>query len=62
MTARSTFKKAEIDAVAAWALKGVRLAMVDKPDGTRIIMAAADLDTLVPSNDLDARLDAFGSM
>ena len=62
MTARSTFKKAEIDAAAAWAMKGVRLAMVEKADGTRIIMAAADVDTPAPSNDLDARLDAFGAM
>jgi hypothetical protein len=62
MTARSTFKKAEIDAVAAWAMKGVRLAMADKPDGTRIIMAVADIDMPLASNDLDARLDAFGSM
>lgn len=62
MTARSTFKKAEIDAVAAWAMKGVRLAMVEKADGTRIIMAAADLDAPVASNDLDSRFDAFGSM
>lgn len=62
MSARSTFKKAEIDAVATWAAKGVRLAMVDKPDGTRIIMAAAEVDALLPSSDLDARLDAFGSI
>lgn len=61
MTARSTFKKAEIDAVAAWAMKGVRLAMVERADGTRIIMAAADLDAPAASNDLDARLDAFGA-
>lgn len=62
MTARSTFKKAEIDAVAHWAMKGVRLAMVEKADGTRIIMAAADVNAPPASNDLDARLDAFGSM
>lgn len=60
MTARSTFKQAEINAVAQWAKAGVRLAMVVKPDGTRIIMAAADLDAPTGANDLDERLDAFG--
>jgi hypothetical protein len=58
--ARSTFKPAEIAAVAAWAQKGVRIELVARPDGTRIVRAAADVD--VPaSSDIDARLDAFGA-
>lgn len=62
MTARSAFKQAEINAVAQWAKAGVRLAMVVKPDGTKIIMAASDSEAPTASNDLDARLDAYGGM
>jgi len=63
MTARSTFMQAEINAVAQWAKAGVRLAMVAKPDGTKIIMAASDVESMpAQSNDLEARLDAFGAM
>lgn len=61
MTARSTFKAAEIKAVAQWAKAGVRLAMVVKPDGTKIIMPAAEVDLPAAPNDLDERLDAFGA-
>lgn len=62
MTTRSTFKKAEIDAIAAWAKAGVRLAMVARADGTKIIMASADVGESAEANDLDARLDAFGAL
>lgn len=62
MTARSTFKQAEINAVAQWAKAGVRLAMVARPDGTKIIMAATDVDSQVGSDDFNARLDSFGGL
>lgn len=62
MTVRSTFKKAEIDAVAAWAKAGVRLAMVARADGTKIIMAAANVDAPMATNDLDERIERFGSL
>jgi hypothetical protein len=62
MTARSTFKQAEINAVAQWAKAGVRLAMVARPDGTKIIMAATDVDTQVGSTDFDSRIDSFGGL
>ncbi len=60
MSERRAFTKADFDAVAAWAAKGVRLALVAKPDGTRVVMAAADVPA-AESDDFDARLDAFGA-
>lgn len=62
MTKRVTFTQAEINAVAAAAKSGVRLAMLARPDGTKVIVPAADADLPALPSDLDARLDAFGAM
>lgn len=61
MTRRVAFTKAEIDAVAHQARGGVRLAMLLRPDGTKVIVPAADADLPIGANDLDARLDAFAA-
>lgn len=56
-----TFTQSEINAVARAAKNGVRIAMVMRPDGTKVIMPAADVDLPISANDLDSRLDAFAT-
>ncbi|WP_375381731.1 hypothetical protein [uncultured Sphingomonas sp.] len=61
MSRRVTFTQAEINAVALAAKAGVRLAMIARPDGTKVIVPAIDADLPIGSNDLDSRLDAYGA-
>lgn len=61
MTRRVAFTQAEISAVARAAKGGVRLEMIVRPDGTKMIVPAADADLPIASNDLDSRLDAFAA-
>lgn len=62
MSRRVTFTQAEINAVARAAKAGVRLAMLARPDGTKIIVPAEDADLPIGANDLDNRLEAFAAL
>ncbi|MBI0530393.1 MAG: hypothetical protein GY736_16195 [Sphingomonas sp.] len=55
------FSKAEIDAIASQVRAGVRLALVLRPDGTKLVMPARDDDLSPTPVDLDARLAAFAA-
>ena len=55
------FSKAEIEAVASQARAGIRLALVIRPDGTKLVMPARDDDLPPITVDLDARLAAFAA-
>ena len=61
MGRRATFTQAEINAVAKAAKTGVRLALISRPDGTKVIVPAGEADLPPVSNDLDSRLDAYGA-
>lgn len=62
MSRRVTFTSAEINAVARAAKAGVRLAMLARPDGTKVIVPASEIDLPEGANDLDMRLEAFAGL
>lgn len=59
-TKKQSFTKAEIAAVADYARAGIRLALMVRPDGTRVIVPASD-DLAATTSDLDDRLAAFAA-
>ena len=61
MTRQRSFTQAEVNAIAKAARGGVRLAMLLRPDGTKVIVPAAEAELPAGVNDLDDRLAAFGA-